>query len=174
MKNMFIAILLTVLLPVFSDAADINSKFILPSGVEISIIEASFQKKKFKVEGCSDRGSVCRINGRIPFGIAFGLAKTYVKRITMTFQGKSNQLYVADMYNAWGNRPLEYPGTIRYFGGKCFDAKNCQVRGIFSDAAGTFVAEWLIADGRAFRTILTDSNDVVNLFMKHIDPPEFD
>ena len=174
MRNIFAIILLAVLFPVFAIAADTSSKFTLPSGVELSIIEASFHKGKFKIEGCTDKGSVCRINGRIPFGMAFGLPMTYVKSITITFQGKSIELCVSDMYNAWANRPLEYPGKIRYFGGKCIDVKNCQVRGIFSDAAGSFVAEWLIADGRAFRTVLTDSNDVVDLFMKHIDPPEFD
>ena len=52
--------------------------------------------------------------------------------------------------------------------------KNCQFRGLFSDAAGSFVAEWLIVDGLAIRTVLTSNNDVVNLFKKNIDPPEFD
>jgi hypothetical protein len=102
------------------------------------------------------------------------MPKTYVKGITISFQGKSNALNVSDMYDAWGNRPLEYPGTIRYFGGKCVDERNCQRRGIFSDGAGAFVAEWLIVDGRVFRTVLTGSNDVVDLFIKHIDPPEFE
>lgn len=174
MKKIFAIILLAILFPPFAVATDTSSKFTLPSGVEISIIEASFHKEKFKVDGCSDKGSTCRINGHIPFGTTFGLPKSYVKSITISFQGKSNELDVSDMYNAWGNRPLEYPGKIRYFGGRCFDEKNCQVRGVFSDAAGSFVAEWLIVDGRIFRTVLTGSNDVVDLFMKHIDPPEFD
>lgn len=174
MKNNFVIILVIILFPLSSFAADMRSKFTLPSKVEISIIEAPFYKKKFKVEGCSDKDSICRINGHIPFGIAFGIPKTYVKSIVITFQGKSSELDVSDMYNAWGNRPLEYRGKVRYFGGKCSDLKNCQIRGIFSDAAGSFVAEWLIVDGRAFRSILTSSNDVVDLFMKHIDPPEFD
>lgn len=78
------------------------------------------------------------------------------------------------MYNAWGNRPVEYPGVVRYFGGKCFDKKNCQFRGLFSDAAGTFVAEWLIVDGHSTRTVLTSSSDVVVLFTENIDPADFD
>ena len=91
---------------------------------------------------------------------------TYLKNITASYQGHSYTLDVADMYNAWGNRSLEHPGVIRYFGGRCYDKSNCQFRGIFSDAAGSFVAEWLIVDGLAIRTVLTSSNDVVNLFKK--------
>jgi hypothetical protein len=174
MKNKSVIIFFIILFPLSSFATDTRSKFTLPSKVEVSIIEEPFYKKKFMVEGCSDKGSICRINGHIPFGVAFGVPKTYVKSIVITFHGKSSALDVSDMYNAWGNRPLEYSDKVRYFGGKCFDVNNCQIRGIFSDAAGSFVAEWLIVDGRAIRTVLTGSSDVVDLFIKHIDPPEFD
>jgi len=167
-----IAALLGCLLS-FTAWADQSSTFVLPSGVEVTVVEAAFHADNFAVEGCSERSSTCRINGRIPYGVAFGLPKTYVKSIEVSFQGASYALDVADMYNAWGNRPLEYPGAVRYFGGKCFDEKNCQFRGLFSDAAGSFVAEWLIVDGYSTRSILTSNSDVVNLFTKNIDPPEF-
>jgi hypothetical protein len=78
------------------------------------------------------------------------------------------------MYDAWGARPLEHPGAVRYFGGKCIDSANCQFRGLFSDAAGSFVAEWRVVNGISVRTVLTSSDDVVSLFMKKIDPPEYD
>ncbi len=154
--------------------ADTSAVFTLPSGVRVEIVEANFQKTLFSISGCSERGDVCRINGHVPFGADFGLPKTYVKNITVLFQGQSYSLDVSDMYNAWGARPLEYKGKIRYFGGKCFDTKNCQFRGLFSDAAGSFVAEWRVVSGLPTRTVLTSSNDVMNLFIKHIDPPEFD
>lgn len=155
--------------------ADTDAVFTLPSGVQVRIVEANFQKALFRISGCGDKDQVCRINGRLPTGVAFGLPKTYVKSITISYQGQSYPLDVSDMYNAWGARPLENnKAKIRYFGGKCFDAKNCQLRGLFSDGGGTFVAEWRIVDGLSIRTVLTGSNDVVNLFMQHIDPPEFD
>lgn len=156
-----------------SGFAETTSTFTLPSDVGVTIIEASFREQKFDVKGCSEKSTTCRINGHIPFGVTFGLPKTYLKSIKVLFQNTSYTLDVKDMYNAWGNRPLKYPGGVRYFGGKCFDKKNCQFRGLFSDAGGSFVAEWLIVDGYATRTVLTGSNDVVDLFMKHIDPPEF-
>ena len=154
--------------------ADKTTNFTLPSGVVVELVERTFVKSQFKVEGCSGQEQKCLINGRIPFGSDLDLPKTYVKRIKVSFQDKTYSLNSADMYNAWGSRPLEYPGSIRYFGGKCFDSRNCQFRGVFSDAAGSFVAEWLVVNGVSARTVLTSSNDVVHFFMEHIDPPEFE
>lgn len=174
MRNAFKIIFLVMLYPIFSLAKNTRSNFTLPSKVEVTIIEAPFYKNKFKIEKCSGNTDVCRINGKIPFGTTFYLPKTYVKSIVISFQGKSYALDVSNMYDAWRNSPLEYSKGSRYFGGKCFDVKNCQFRGIFSDAAGAFVAEWIIANGRQFRTVLTDRDDVVGLFMKNIDPPEYE
>ena len=149
-------------------------RFTLPSGVEVELVERAFVKSQFKVDGCFGQEPRCLINGRIPFGTNFDLPKTYLKSLKVSFQGKTYSLNSADMYNAWGARPLEYPGSIRYFGGKCFDSLNCQLRGVFSDASGSFVAEWRVIHGVATRTVLTDSSDVIHLFMEHIDPPEFE
>jgi len=172
MKNLMAIV--TFLVFIVSPVKGMTSTFTLPSGVKINIVESIFQKSLFKIEGCTEHSSSCRINGQIPFGVAFNLPKTYVKSITISYRGKSYLLDVSNMYNAWGSRPLEYPGVIRYFGGKCSDTKNCQFRGLFSDAAGSFVAEWQIIDGIPIRTVLTGSDDIVDLFMKHIDPPEYD
>ena len=167
-----VAILLSFLVATPS-LADTNSTFTLPSGVGITIIESAFQRAGFDTEGCAEVSSSCRINGHIPYGVDSGLPKTYVKSITVSFQGASYAVDASNMFNAWGKRPLEYPGVVRYFGGKCFDKTNCQLRGLFSDAAGSFVAEWVIEDGFSTRTVLTSSTDVVSLFIKNIDPPEF-
>jgi hypothetical protein len=154
--------------------ADSKAVFRLPSGVNVHIVEDKFQKSLFKVEGCSDQDNFCRINGRVPFGVAFGLPFSYVKSIKVSFKRSVYLLDVSDMYNAWGTRPLEVKGVIRYFGGKCSDEKNCQFRGVFSDAGGAYVAEWRIVGGKSIRTVLTDSDDVNNLFIKNIDPPEYE
>ena len=154
--------------------ADTSAAFNLPSGVRIEIIESNFQSKLFNISGCLEQDKVCLINGHIPFGVDVGLPKTYVKSITVSYHNQFYSLDISDMYNAWGTRPLEHKDKIRYFGGKCFDEKNCQFRGLFSDAAGSFVAEWRIVSGLPVRTVLTTSKDVVSLFIKNIDPPEFD
>lgn len=153
--------------------ADTVARFTLPSKVNVRIIEAPFEKKLFKISGCTETSETCLINGHIPAGLPFGLPTTFVKSISISYKNQSYLLDVSDMYNAWNGRPLEHKGIIRYFGGKCFDTKNCQFRGVFSDAAGSFVAEWQIVDGVSTRTVLSDSDDIVHLFMKNIDPPEF-
>ncbi len=135
--------------------ADTVAAFTLPSGVAVRVVEAPFRVS---------RKSECRINGRrVPFGAGSPLPKTYVKSITVSFQGRSYALDASCMYDAWGGRPLEVPGVVRYFGGKCFDAQNCQFRGLFSDASKSFVAEWHIVNGIPIRSVLTGSNDIVHL-----------
>lgn len=153
---------------------DTSSTFTIPSQVQITITESTFVKAAFDIEGCLIENESCRINGHIPYGVVSGLPKSYVKSIAVSFQGSTYQLDVTNMYNAWGNRPLEYSVSSRYFGGRCFDERNCQFRGVFSDAAGSFAAEWVILNGYVTRTVLTSSHDVVNLFLNNIDPPEYD
>src|ERR1700730_8670191 len=101
--------------------ADTTATFTLPSGVLVRIVEAPFEPSRVKIRGCSNQDSRCLINGRVPAGVAFGLPKTYVKSITVTFKGSSYSLDASSMYDAWGGRPLEVPGAVRYFGGKCFN-----------------------------------------------------
>lgn len=173
MKNSTVIALISVMTSL-SVLADTEAMFTLPSGVNVKITEAPFQRKLFKVHGCTEQSTTCLVNGHPPFGSAFAMPKTYVKSILISYHAQSYSLNVSEMYDAWGGRPLEYKGIIRYFGGKCSNTKNCQFRGLFSDAAGSYVAEWQIVNGLPSRTVLTDSNDIVHLFMQHIDPPEFD
>ena len=78
------------------------------------------------------------------------------------------------MYNAWGKRPLKYKNSnVKYMAAVCQTESWCTLRGLFSDAAGSFVAEWQIRMGKPERTIITNSNDVVSLFIKNIGPPEY-
>jgi hypothetical protein len=149
------------------------ASFTLPSGVAIRIIEAPFDGSKHRLKGCTGPDG-CLIDGRIPFGSDGGLPKSYVKSITASFKGQHHTLDASQMYNAWGGRPLEVKGTIRYFGGKCQDSMNCSLRGLFSDASGSFVAEWQVVSGVSQRTIITSSSDVMNEFRKNIDPPVFE
>ncbi|VAW58416.1 hypothetical protein MNBD_GAMMA08-201 [hydrothermal vent metagenome] len=112
-------------------------------------------------------------NGNLIFG-ATRTPKTYVNKITFYVNNKSYNLENMYMYNAWGNRPLEVPNVIKYFDAHCYDNSNCTIRGIFSDAAGSFVAEWKIINGESFRTIITDSSDVLGVFKNNISPPVFE
>lgn len=174
-SKILVLCLLVVPLTVFADGKESTSTFTLPSGVEVKIVEAAFSKIMYKVEPCKDKERTgCVINGKHPHGTASTMPKTFLKELTITYKGKSYQLDTSSMFNAWGSRPVEYPGSVRYFGGFCYDENNCAVRGLFADGSATYVAEWVIDGGRPERTVLTESSDVVDLFMKHIDPPKFE
>lgn len=133
-----------------AEAADSNASFTLPSGVLVTIIEAPFKKANFKIVGCNGHDA-CFINGHVSFGVLEKIPKTYVKSISVSFKGRSFELDASDMYDAWRGRPLEVKG-VRYFGGQCATVNYCQFRGLFSDAAGSFVAEWVVVEGKPFRT----------------------
>jgi len=173
--NKKIKILVLLILSLASSIfADKVSTFELLSNVKVTIIESKFDKKSFNIERCSNNSSICKINGSIPFGIDLNIPKTYVKDIKIEFDNTFYTLNSKDMYNAWGDKSFYVKDTIQYFGGECFDKKHCQFRGIFSDASGSFVAEWYIIDGLPVRTILSNSNDLINLFSENINPPIFD
>jgi hypothetical protein len=172
LSEVFVLIPFILLLLAAPSAAGAGNSFVLPSGVKVHIVEAPFQSRAWRVEGCGPKDKVCRIDGHLPTGTPFGLPRAYVESISIEYGGRTHNLDSSQMYDAWGARPLERPGVVRYFGGKCIDANNCQFRGLFSDGAGAFVAEWRIVNGLSVRTVLTDSSDVVDLFAKHIDPPE--
>ncbi|MGD0663104.1 MAG: hypothetical protein ABSD38_34075 [Syntrophorhabdales bacterium] len=169
MKILLMLISITIALFVFADDSvygnsDSVSKFVLPSGIEVRIVEAS----------CKGAGTACQTKGIVAEGVFVGeIPLTYLKEIAITHKGRIYQLDTSGMFNAWGNRPLEYPGVVRYFGGHC-DEKTCVIRGLFADAALTYVAEWVVVDGVPARTVLTGSQDVVDVFMKNIDGVEFD
>lgn len=149
--------------------ADTTASFVLPSGVSVSITEAPFDAKKVRISFCEEYKEVCFIDGKPPFGSFYDPPETYVKQIKVSFKKQSYILDSTQMFNAWGDRPLD-AGSIRYFGGSCNGKKHCKFRGVFSDAAGAFAAEWLVIDGKPMRTVLTSSKDLISFIANRIDP----
>jgi hypothetical protein len=80
--------------------------FVLPSGVRVEITEAAFKRSAFRVVGCKQGGSICTIDGHFPFGSNLTIPSIYLKKITVTYGGKSHSLDSSNMHNAWGARPL--------------------------------------------------------------------
>lgn len=123
-------------------------------------------------------------NGDVPFGVSdprpgFANPYSYLKKLTLQINGKSYDLESANMYNAWGNRLMNYAAprahqAETHMSAHCYDAENCTLRGVFSDAGGAYIAEWQIRTGKAVRTVLTGSSDLVHQFLgKGINPPVF-
>ena len=164
--------LISLLFAFYSNAEE--KQFDLGSGLLVKIEEKPFLSSEWEITYCENGTSVCQINGSYPFGAAARIPKTYLSKLAVSFKGKEYALDSSAMFNAWGERPLFYENGIQYFAGVCNHDNWCTLRGLFSDSAGSFVAEWQLRDGVVQRTIITYSDDVVHLFMKNITPPIYD
>ena len=167
-------IAITILLLSTSVFADGVKVFVLKDGIKISILEVPFDPSSHIVENCDKSQIPCLIDGHFPYGTAFDMPRSQLEELTLSIGNASYKLDTTGMYNAWGKRPLEYKGSIRYLGAHCYNERSCTLRGVFSDAAGSYVAEWKIINGKPHRTVLSSSEDIMYLFMKNIDPPFYE
>lgn len=150
-----------------ASAADQVYKFELPSKVKITIVEAPYAERP--ASSCPGAGAAQTADNYQP--------KTYVKSMRAFFQGQTIRFDVSCMTDAWNGRPLRRERGVRYFGGWCklFDKRPyCGFRGVFADGGESFAAEWYANGSVAKRTVFSGSSDVIELFMKNIDPPEYE
>lgn len=164
----------TISLLLMSVACANEKAFDLGGGLKLHLEEREFVSSEWEIELCPGSESVCLINGKVPFGVEGSTPKSYLYKLEITNGNQTYQLDISNMFNAWGKRPLEYSGTVKYFFGTCQNPKWCTFRGLFSDGAGSFVAEWKVRMGLTERTVITNSNDIVHLFITHIEPPTYE
>jgi hypothetical protein len=97
-------------------------------------------------------------NGHGPAGPMFGtddpLPRIVLRRLTLIRGSTRIPLEISCMYDPWFERP-----DASRFRFRVLNSHSAVLRGVFSDAAGSYVAEWLIVDGIGVRTLL--SNDPV-------------
>jgi hypothetical protein len=144
----------------------------LSGGIRIEIVEVPFVADAHKIVGC--RGSShCTIDGAPPFGSQSEVPSVIMERISVFVNGREYLLPIENMYDAWGAARGSQDEHTRYrhFGGSCYSATFCTFRGVFSDGASCFAAQWEIIEGQPQRTVFTGSSDILDLFQKNIDPP---
>lgn len=148
----------------FAFAEDTVASFKLGSGHKVSIVEAPFVDSKLKYS----ESAPCLVNGHISFGTDCSAPTTYVKSISVELRRKTLKLDASHMFNAWGTRHFSsYEGKpVTYFVGACPSKDLCYFRGLFSDGAGTFVAEWKVFQGATTRTVISSDEEFISLFMK--------
>lgn len=56
----------------------------------------------------------------------------------------------------------------------CDTTDNCTLRGVFGDAGGVYVCEWLIRDNTVIRTVLSPSQDLFNFVREHLSAPVYE
>lgn len=169
-KSLGVIVLISIVIEVSAKP----KTFSLNDELLVTFEEKPFIKSDWKITYCDNGWSVCQINGKYPFGAAARIPATYLAKLTASIKGQEYSLNSSNMFNAWGDRSVKLESGTQYFSGVCNHEKWCTFRGLFSDAAGAFVAEWQIRDGVPERTIITYSDDVISLFIGNLTPPVYD
>jgi|SRR5690554_3790144 len=155
-----------------STAQEKVTEFELGSDLKLSVSEVYFSEDQR--QNCEQNIKPCLQNGSLHFGAEFSAPLSYVKKMTLQTQGRSYQLDTSYMYNALLGSPSLVKNVVQYLYASCHTPNSCLVRGLFSDAGSSYVAEWMVIDGKSIRTILTSSQDVVSKFRESIKPPLFE
>jgi hypothetical protein len=133
-------------------------KLKLTENVVLTLVKDTFDPKGKNVE-MSDN-VVISIDHKLVFGTDGEVPRTYLKKATLTIGTKSYDLQVDGMYDPW----LE-----DYFNEKVFslnsEGPKYRIRGIFSDGAGSYAAEWVVYGQGSIRTILTDDEKLLFEYM---------
>lgn len=173
LPNLTLGIVLILIMPsAFSENTQTKYSYTLKDGVQLTIIEESFNLNRHKVTTChektdtgeiTDKTYVCKIDG-LPF---YGVGEspepsTELDAINVLIRGRLYKLNTSQMYNAWGNFRSVPDNSIWVTCRK----KSCSVKGIFSDATGIFAAEWRIQNGKSKRKLITADQSIVFQFIE--------
>ena len=97
-----------------------------------------------------------------------------VTSIVATVGHKKYLLPSEGLLDAWGGgRIVDTHTKDRMFGGACYDSDDCVFRGVLDTGRNNaaVAVQWEIFNGKVSRTVFTTSDDIVNFFLTHIDPP---
>jgi hypothetical protein len=162
--------LLMLFILVGAASADAHTLTMRVNRVDVVAVEEPFRPAAHRIEGCNRPYQGCKIDGTLLIGLPAVPTKE-LTRLAVTCDGKTYELDTSGMFG-----PL-LPATGEkwqgHFSGFCYDRDNCGFRGVFSDAGGSYAAEWLIRNGVARRTVLSDSGDVVQFFLQYPNPPKY-
>ncbi|WP_369600650.1 hypothetical protein AAIA72_12500 [Hahella sp. SMD15-11] len=133
----------------------------------------SFEERQVP-DACHTSPGSCEVNGTPRIGAISAPPDSYLSRISLRYKDRTYLLDSGHMYNpqlAGRAVPARPEGWVH---ASCMDAENCVVRVVLGDAGDTYVAEWYVLDGKSLRTLLSPSEDLINLFMKDIRPPVYE
>jgi hypothetical protein len=102
-----------------------------------------------------------RIDGRQPFGTDGEMPKYTLSKATVLFKSHVYHLPVSGMYNPWFGDELD-----KQFVRLTKVGYSLTIQAVFSDGAGSYLAEWKISNGSAQRTKLTSDDALVTGFFQ--------
>ena len=142
-----------------------RTTFQFDSGVALHVEVVPFVRAAHKIARCGQPWP-CQIDGRDFFGADGELPVTQVSRMELEIEGKLVSLATSGMFNPWfGAADPQWFRVWRH-------GKDWVARGFFSDAAGSYVAEWRISSLRARRTVLTnDESRIDRLELEMLQQP---
>ncbi len=145
-------------------------EFTLDSGVGVRLVEAAPGSKGV----CAKADVECDYLVRSLIGKGQP-PRTYLALAEVKFEGRTFRLDTRGMVNPLVSAPRTANALVkeRRFGGFCYDKTTCFFRAVFGDAGGSFVAEWIVVDGRPVRTMFSSNGDLVAFFLKNIEPPRY-
>jgi len=159
MKNMSIGIVSILLVATAalvangeSQSAATSHKIPLKHNITLEMAVAPFDAAKHRVTECEIMGSklICLIDDKPVFGTDWGLPKSKLIKAAVKIGPSVVDLDVSCMFNPWFSKPDPRDFTAdSVYGGY-------RIRGNFSDAAGSYKAEWLIIQNSSVRTQLAN------------------
>jgi hypothetical protein len=111
----------------------------------------------------------CRANVRAVLGLH--RAKSVVASLTVKRRGHVYSLPVEGMADPQIGSANEAAERLRL---SCDTVDKCTLRGVFGDAGGVYVCEWLIHDGTVIRTVFSPSQDLFNFMREHLSAPVYE
>ncbi len=130
-----------------------NGRLDLGNGTEIEYRVAAYDKNVYQ----ASKGHIGPV-----FGTDGGVPHTKLERLTFLQGKKRTLLDVVCMYDPWFERVDSNRFRVR-----AISSTSLLLTGTFSDAAGSYVAEWLIVDGVGVRTLLSNEPSVVRDKLRH-------
>jgi hypothetical protein len=160
MKNTFKSLILTpaivaALIVTSGQSRSATNTYTIPLKNEMSLELTAdpFDPAKHRVTECDLSGfkGICLIDDKPVFGTDWTLPRSQLLKASVKIGTDLIDLDVSSMYNPWFEKPdpRDFNAESVYGG--------YRIRGFFSDAAGSYHAEWFIVQGKSVRTMLANA-----------------
>lgn len=131
--------------------SNLKAKIPLDKGITLTLKAEPFDPKNHQIKTCKimDWSGICLIDGKPVFGTDWSMPTTKLICATLSINNHNIDLDVSCMYNPWFGQPRVDSFSITHVEGGLL------VRASFSDAAGSYDAEWFVVEHTAVRTLLS-------------------
>lgn len=127
-------------------------------GITLSVGIKPFNATQHKIKACG--GGICMIDGAPFFGSDGRLPKNQINSIRFTQKGVTVSLEVGAMFEPdLHNSNIKNRISVQPYWGEYY-----KVTGSFSDGAGAYVAQWIVARDGALRAYIGDRESLSDLY----------